>query len=130
MRADNKVGARIKAPRLKRDLSQRNRRTRPSYAYISRIEAAARTPSLSVIELADRLETSALAESHLAGIRDRGRAGGQAPLRVPDPARRAGALHALLLRLRAERWAPQQPRLLRQAGQPGRQLVLDPMAPT
>jgi transcriptional regulator with XRE-family HTH domain len=72
VRADSKVGARIKALRLERGLSQRDLAAPGlSYAYISRIEAGARTPSLSaVIELADRLETSAL---YLATGRSTGR---------------------------------------------------------
>jgi len=62
VRADSKVGARIKALRPERGLSQRDLAAPGlSYAYISRIEAGARTPSPSaVIELAARLETSAL----------------------------------------------------------------------
>ncbi|MDP9306777.1 MAG: helix-turn-helix domain-containing protein [Actinomycetota bacterium] len=75
MRADAKVGRRIKALRAERGLSQRDLAgPGMSYAYISRIEAGARTPSLSaLIELADRLDTSAL---YLAT----GRTSGRCPL--------------------------------------------------
>lgn len=75
MRADAKVGQRIKARRLERALSQRDLAAPGmSYAYLSRIEAGERTPSLSaLIELADRLETSAL---YLA----KGRTSGRCPL--------------------------------------------------
>jgi transcriptional regulator with XRE-family HTH domain len=62
MRADAQAGERIKALRLEHGLSQRDLSAPGmSYAYLSRIEAGERTPSLSaLIELADRLETSAL----------------------------------------------------------------------
>jgi transcriptional regulator with XRE-family HTH domain len=62
MRADAKTGQRIKALRLQRGLSQRDLSAPGmSYAYLSRIEAGERRPSLSaLIELAARLETSAL----------------------------------------------------------------------
>jgi transcriptional regulator with XRE-family HTH domain len=62
MRADAQTGQRIKALRLERGLSQRDLSAPGmSYAYLSRIEAGERTPSLSaLIALADRLETSAL----------------------------------------------------------------------
>jgi transcriptional regulator with XRE-family HTH domain len=62
MKADAKVGVRIKTLRLERGLSQRELAAPGmSYAYLSRIEAGERTPSLSaLIDLADRLETSAL----------------------------------------------------------------------
>src|SRR5712692_8211248 len=62
VRADSKVGGRIKSLRLEHGLSQRDLAGPGlSYAYISRIEAGARTPSLSaLIELADALDTSAL----------------------------------------------------------------------
>ncbi len=75
MRADAKVGERIKALRVERGLSQRDLAgPGMSYAYLSRIEAGARTPSLSaLIELADRLDTSAL---YLAT----GRTSGRCPL--------------------------------------------------
>ncbi len=75
MRADAKVGQRVKALRLERGLSQRDLAAPGmSYAYLSRIEAGERTPSLSaLIELADRLETSAL---YLAT----GRTSGRCPL--------------------------------------------------
>jgi transcriptional regulator with XRE-family HTH domain len=75
VRADSKVGARVKALRHQRGLSQRDLAGPDlSYAYISRIEAGARTPSLSaLIDLADRLGTSAL---YLAT----GRTSGRCPL--------------------------------------------------
>jgi transcriptional regulator with XRE-family HTH domain len=75
MRADSKAGKRIKALRLERGLSQRDLAGPGlSYAYISRIEAGERTPSLSaLIELADRLGTSGL---YLAT----GRTSGRCPL--------------------------------------------------
>ena len=63
MRPDAKVGQRIKKVRLEHGLSQRDlaEGSLVSYAYVSRIEAGARVPSLgALIELADRLETSAL----------------------------------------------------------------------
>ncbi len=62
MRADANVGQRVRALRLERGLSQRDLAAPGmSYAYLSRIEAGERTPSLSaLIELADRLDTSAL----------------------------------------------------------------------
>jgi transcriptional regulator with XRE-family HTH domain len=62
MRADARAGERIKALRLERGLSQRDLSAPGmSYAYLSRIEAGERTPSLSaLIELAERLDTSAL----------------------------------------------------------------------
>jgi transcriptional regulator with XRE-family HTH domain len=62
MRADVRTGERIKALRRERGLSQRDLAAPGmSYAYLSRIEAGERTPSLSaLIDLADRLETSAL----------------------------------------------------------------------
>jgi transcriptional regulator with XRE-family HTH domain len=75
MRPDAKVGQRIKRVRLERGLSQRHLAdgTSVSYAYVSRIEAGARVPSLgALIELADRLDTSAL---YLAT----GRTGGHCP---------------------------------------------------
>jgi transcriptional regulator with XRE-family HTH domain len=72
VRADSKVGDRVKALRVERGLSQRDLAAPGlSYAYISRIEAGARTPSLSaLIELADSLDTSAL---YLATGRTTGR---------------------------------------------------------
>jgi transcriptional regulator with XRE-family HTH domain len=72
MKADAEAGQRIKALRLERGLSQRDLSAPGmSYAYLSRIEAGERTPSLSaLIELADRLETSAL---YLATGRTTGR---------------------------------------------------------
>jgi len=75
VRADAKVGRRIKALRVERGMSQRDLAAPGmSYAYLSRIEAGQRTPSLSaLIELADRLDTSAL---YLAT----GRTSGRCPL--------------------------------------------------
>lgn len=61
MRADAKAGQGIKAVPSTRPLATRLRRPGMSGAYLSRIEAGERTPSLlALIELADRLETSAL----------------------------------------------------------------------
>jgi transcriptional regulator with XRE-family HTH domain len=63
MRADQHTGERILQRREALGLSQRalDEATSYSYAYISRIEAGARTPSLSaLIEFADALDTSAL----------------------------------------------------------------------
>jgi len=63
MRPDAEVGQRIKRVRLERGFSQRHLTdgTSLSYAYVSRIEAGARVPSLgALIELADRLDTTAL----------------------------------------------------------------------
>lgn len=56
------VGQRLRALRTEKDLSQRDLASRGiSYAYISRLEAGTRTPSLSaLIELGDRLGTSGL----------------------------------------------------------------------
>jgi transcriptional regulator with XRE-family HTH domain len=61
-RPDRHVGSRIKRLRLEKGLSQRELSTpQVSYAYISRIEAGARTPSLSaLIDLAEKLGVSAL----------------------------------------------------------------------
>jgi transcriptional regulator with XRE-family HTH domain len=75
VRADAKVGRRIKALRVERGMSQRDLAAPGmSYAYLWRIEAGQRTPSLSaLIELADRLDTSAL---YLAT----GRTSGRCPL--------------------------------------------------
>ncbi len=53
----------MKKLRLERGLSQRDlaEGSSVSYAYVSRIEAGARVPSLgALIELADRLDTTAL----------------------------------------------------------------------
>jgi transcriptional regulator with XRE-family HTH domain len=63
MRADQHTGERILQRREALGLSQRalDEATSYSCAYISRIEAGARTPSLSaLIEFADALDTSAL----------------------------------------------------------------------
>ena len=63
MRADARTGERIRARRGELGLSQRAlvEGTGYSYAYLSRIEAGARTPSLSaLIEFAEALDTSAL----------------------------------------------------------------------
>src|SRR6266498_2005202 len=62
VRAYAKVGRRINALPVERGMSQRDLAAPGmSYAYLSRIEAGQRTPSLSaLIELADRLDTSAL----------------------------------------------------------------------
>lgn len=71
MRADQDTGKRIRERREELGLSQRDldEATSYSYAYVSRIEAGARTPSLSaVIEFAEALDTSAL---YLATGRDR-----------------------------------------------------------
>ncbi|MBA3735681.1 MAG: helix-turn-helix transcriptional regulator [Actinobacteria bacterium] len=71
MRADQDTGKRIRERREELGLSQRDldEGTSYSYAYVSRIEAGARTPSLSaVIEFADALDTTAL---YLATGRDR-----------------------------------------------------------
>jgi transcriptional regulator with XRE-family HTH domain len=61
---DRDTGKRIKQVRLERGLSQRELAeglTRVSFAYVSRIEAGKRTPSLSaLIRIAERLDTSAL----------------------------------------------------------------------
>jgi transcriptional regulator with XRE-family HTH domain len=72
VKADRDVGRRVKSLRLQRGLSQRDLAAGGvSYAHISRIEGGTRTPSLSaLIELADRLDTSAL---YLATGRTRGR---------------------------------------------------------
>jgi transcriptional regulator with XRE-family HTH domain len=63
-RPDALVGLRILARRTELGLSQRELTKgldRVSYAYLSRVEAGARMPSWrALIELADRLETSAL----------------------------------------------------------------------
>jgi DNA-binding XRE family transcriptional regulator len=60
VKADAHVGSRIKALRGELGLTQRDLASPGlSYAYISRIEAGTRTPSLSaLIELADRLNTN------------------------------------------------------------------------
>jgi transcriptional regulator with XRE-family HTH domain len=62
VRPDRRTGSRIKKLRAERGLSQRDISSENlSYAYISRIEAGQRTPSLSaLIELADKLNVSAL----------------------------------------------------------------------
>jgi transcriptional regulator with XRE-family HTH domain len=64
VKADRHTGKRIKELRVERRLSQREVAQgipRVSYAYLSRIEAGKRTPSLSaLIEIADKLDTSAL----------------------------------------------------------------------
>lgn len=56
------VGERIKRVRLEKRLTQRGiSTTSVSYAYISRIEAGARTPSLSALrEIAEQLDVTAL----------------------------------------------------------------------
>lgn len=56
------VGERIRRRRRKLGLTQRQAATqRVSYAYISRIEAGQRTPSLSaLIEIAEKLDVTAL----------------------------------------------------------------------
>jgi transcriptional regulator with XRE-family HTH domain len=55
-----KIGKRIKRLRLEQGLSQRQLAVPGvSYAYISRIEAGTRTPSLkALIKIADKLEVS------------------------------------------------------------------------
>ncbi len=63
MRADQQTGQRIRKRREELGLSQRDldEATSYSYAYVSRIESGARTPSLSaVIEFAEALDMSAL----------------------------------------------------------------------
>src|SRR5438105_4117283 len=63
MRADQQTGERIRQRREELGLSQRDldEATSYSYAYVSRIESGARTPSLSaVIEFGAALDTSAL----------------------------------------------------------------------
>jgi transcriptional regulator with XRE-family HTH domain len=64
VRADRHTGKRIKQLRFERRVSQREIAQgipRVSYAYLSRIEAGERTPSLSaLIEIADKLGVSAL----------------------------------------------------------------------
>jgi transcriptional regulator with XRE-family HTH domain len=63
VRADAQTGNRIRERRLVLGLSQRDLddATSYSYAYVSRVEAGARTPSLSVlIEFGDVLDVSAL----------------------------------------------------------------------
>ena len=64
MDPDRHTGERIKRLRLERGLSQRELSeglARVSFAYVSRIEAGKRTPSLSaLIRIAERLDTSAL----------------------------------------------------------------------
>jgi ribosome-binding protein aMBF1 (putative translation factor) len=63
MRADPQTGERIRERRLALGLTQRglDNATNFSYAYVSRIEAGERTPSLSaLIEIAAALDTSAL----------------------------------------------------------------------
>ncbi len=62
MKADARVGTRIKRLRTDLGLSQRQLSgPRLSYAYISRVESGDRTPSLSaLIALAKKLNTTAL----------------------------------------------------------------------
>jgi transcriptional regulator with XRE-family HTH domain len=63
VKPDRHTGKRIGERREQLSLSQRDigERTRYSYAYISRVGAGARTPSLSaLIEFADVLDTTAL----------------------------------------------------------------------
>ncbi len=74
MTAREGVGQRIKRLRLERGLSQRaltEGLDRLTYAYVSRIEADTRTPSLRALrQLAERLDVSAL---YLETGSDRGR---------------------------------------------------------
>jgi transcriptional regulator with XRE-family HTH domain len=58
----NKIGKRIKKLRLEKGLSQRELASEGvTYAYISRIEAGTRNPSLkALIKLAPKLDTTAL----------------------------------------------------------------------
>jgi transcriptional regulator with XRE-family HTH domain len=62
MKADQQTGRRIKQLRVERGLSQRDiGEPGMSYAYVSRIEAGKRTPSLTaLINIADKLDTTAL----------------------------------------------------------------------
>jgi transcriptional regulator with XRE-family HTH domain len=63
MKKPKAVGKRIRARRLELGLSQRAiSEPGTSYAYISRIEAGGRNPSIeALIAIADKLETTALA---------------------------------------------------------------------
>lgn len=63
MKKSKAIGKRVRARRLELDLSQRAISARgTSYAYISRIEAGDRNPSIdALIAIAEKLETTALA---------------------------------------------------------------------